>query len=226
MFNDDVQTSEGVVSSNTAKERYQNATNTIIVKEYKEETEEEKNKKESESVKQESSNEDIEKPTEESSARDWSNIRIDKDTKYVDLGLSVKWADRNFETRHPANLGKLLNWNQIEKKIDTKTGVPTLEQFRELEKKCYWKYTEQYAGENIEGYIIFKAKYFDGHMTYDYSLNDAHIFLPKAEYWTQTPYNNDKYNRIYNYDNRYGNGAGMIYGSKTSVFAVRTIQHK
>ena len=75
-----------------------------------------------------------------------------------------------------------------------KWKTPTKEQVEELEKECYWLYTENYADTtNVRGYIIFKAKEVKDRgkkipekdlpyvtLPEGYSLADTHIFMPET----------------------------------------------
>ncbi len=76
------------------------------------------------------------------------------------------------------NWGYLIGWR-----------IPTKDQFDELLNECYWVYTRNYNGSNVNGYIVYKAKSSSdkgvkvspsGTPSSSYSLSDAHIFLPLA----------------------------------------------
>lgn len=69
--------------------------------------------------------------------------------------------------------------------------MPTRDQLNELMDECYWVWTDDYNGSNINGYIVYKAKsssdkgvkvYSGNTSSSSYSLSDAHIFLPDAGY--------------------------------------------
>ncbi len=84
-----------------------------------------------------------------------------------------------------------------------KWRMPTRTQQDELYNQCYWVGTNSYNNSNVKGYIVYKAKNSDdkgkvisefairerGIMpSSDYSLSDAHIFLPAAGYRTDDLY--------------------------------------
>ena len=69
--------------------------------------------------------------------------------------------------------------------------IPTRREMIELKNKCYWEWTNSYAGTGVNGYIVYRAKAEGdkGKFSYDkpvldaeYTLNDTHIFLPAAGY--------------------------------------------
>ena len=118
--------------------------------------------------------------------------------KFVDLGLSVKWADRNLFAEDPMDWGEYFNWARIEPKgKETSTNVytrsmgsiggrpefdaaraqwgdgwsiPTPEQWQELVDNCDW----EWIGEN--------ATIYQGHRGYKVisKINGKHIFIPNA----------------------------------------------
>ena len=67
-------------------------------------------------------------------------------------------------------------------------AMPTNAEWAELGSQCYWVWTENYKGTDVEGFIVYKAKSADdkgkkvyyGTPSASYSLSDAHIFLPAA----------------------------------------------
>ncbi|MBO7496970.1 MAG: hypothetical protein J6T98_10480 [Salinivirgaceae bacterium] len=68
-------------------------------------------------------------------------------------------------------------------------SMPTNAEWKELGWQCYWVWTYNYNNQNINGYIVYKAKaegdkgtkvFSDGTPSASYSLKDAHIFLPGA----------------------------------------------
>lgn len=68
-------------------------------------------------------------------------------------------------------------------------SMPTVADWEELSKQCYWVWVSNYNGQNVNGYIVYKAKsngdkglmvYNGGMMSTSYSLTDSHIFLPAA----------------------------------------------
>lgn len=82
--------------------------------------------------------------------------------------------------------------------------MPTFDEIGELRSNCYWKWTTDYNGTGIQGYIIYKVKsesdkgkfsYNSPTLSSTYTLNDKHIFLPAAGYRT---------NDTWQYVNTYG----------------------
>jgi hypothetical protein len=68
-------------------------------------------------------------------------------------------------------------------------SMPTIADWYELGRQCYWVWTENYKNHNVSGYLVYKAKsaadkgakvFSDGKPSRSYSLKDAHIFLPAA----------------------------------------------
>ena len=89
-------------------------------------------------------------------------------------------------------------------------SMPTDADWDELERQCYWVWTETYNNHNVCGYIIYKVKstYDKGRQVYykdtpsaSYSLKDPHIFLPAAGF------RDDKH--------QYGAGSDGLYWSAT-----------
>ncbi len=65
---------------------------------------------------------------------------------------------------------------------DSKWSMPTTADFAALNNSCHWVWTAKYDdktynGEDAAGYIVYKKK-----SSGEYSLSDAHIFLPAAGY--------------------------------------------
>ena len=58
---------------------------------------------------------------------------------FVDLGLSVKWASCNVGANSPEEFGTYFNFNEA---IGIE-GLPTMEQWRELQSKCKFKYSKK-----------------------------------------------------------------------------------
>lgn len=115
--------------------------------------------------------------------------------KYVDLGLSVKWATCNIGARKPSYLGNYFSWGETSTKEDfdinlsttynTEMGdisgnkyndaatsewggtwrMPTLSEWEELKNKCNWEWTN-YVG--AWGYLVTSKE------------NGNSIFLPSA----------------------------------------------
>lgn len=76
-------------------------------------------------------------------------------------------------------------------------SIPTSADWCELCNQCYWIWTSNYNGQNVSGYIIYKAKtnsdkgikvFSNETPSALYSLSDDHIFLPAASYrWIYPP---------------------------------------
>lgn len=81
--------------------------------------------------------------------------------KYVDLGLSVLWADCNVGASSSTEYGNLFAWDKIPKDIE----VPSIEQMRELKDKCEWEWTTK---NEVKGYTVTSK------------TNGNSIFLPAA----------------------------------------------
>ena len=134
---------------------------------------------------------------------------------WVDLGLSVKWATRNIGAIFPGNYGDYYAWGETIQKSEYtfansrtsgknlgdisgkpqydvarkawkgKWRMPTSDEFKELDKKCTWQWT------NINGHDGYKVT----------GPNKNSIFLPAAvyfedsrwlpkyygKYWTSSP---------------------------------------
>ena len=85
---------------------------------------------------------------------------------YIDLGLSVLWADCNIGTDTPEGYGDHLFFNETRKLPNV--SVPTIEQWRELlGNKCTWTWTIQ---NGVNGHRITSR------------INGNSIFLPAAGY--------------------------------------------
>jgi hypothetical protein len=73
--------------------------------------------------------------------------------------------------------------------IGSDYSMPTKADWEELGSQCYWVWTVNYNNQNVNGYIVYKAKtegdkgvkvYSGSTPSATYSLKDAHIFLPAA----------------------------------------------
>lgn len=75
--------------------------------------------------------------------------------KWVDLGLSVKWATCNVGASSPGDYGNFVSWDHAFDAVRDKWGrswrMPTIEEFKELKSKCTWTWTTQ---EGHTGYKI------------------------------------------------------------------------
>lgn len=81
--------------------------------------------------------------------------------KYVDLGLSVLWADCNIGANTPEEYGNYYKWDDIPKEYE----IPTKEQQDELREKCTWEWTTQ---KGVRGCKVTSK------------VNGNSIFLPAA----------------------------------------------
>ncbi len=134
---------------------------------------------------------------------------------WVDLGLSVKWATCNIGALFPGNYGDHYAWGETIQKSEYtlanskttgknlgdisgnpqydvarkawkgKWRMPTSDEFRELDKKCTWQWTNinghdgyKVTGPNKNSIFLPAAVYFE----------DSH-WLPKyyGRYWTSSP---------------------------------------
>ena len=86
--------------------------------------------------------------------------------KYVDLGLSVKWASCNMGATYPEHSGFYYNYI-LRPNMDGESRMPTLEETKELldSNNCIWEWTTQ---NNTNGYRITSK------------INGNSIFLPAA----------------------------------------------
>ena len=69
--------------------------------------------------------------------------------------------------------------------LGTDYSMPTMTDWQELYKQCFWFWTGNYNGTSIRGYIVYKAKAATDKgkilsPSASYSMSDAHIFLPAA----------------------------------------------
>jgi len=84
-------------------------------------------------------------------------------SKWVDLGLSVKWASCNVGATYPGEMGNYYT-HYFSDELEEGSRVPTKEDFQELSEKCEWKWT------NYNGYPGYKVS----------GSNGNSIFLPAA----------------------------------------------
>ena len=128
------------------------------------------------------------------------------------LPSGTKWATCNVGASKPWEYGGYYAWGETEPKENYdssaykcsseddaahanwggKWRMPTRAQQEELLKECYWVWTKSYNNSNVKGYIVYKAKNSDdkgkkkskknGTPSSSYSLSDAHIFLPAADF--------------------------------------------
>ena len=59
---------------------------------------------------------------------------------YIDLGLSVKWADCNFGANSPEEFGDYFTWEEA---INKDLNIPSKEQWLELIKNCKIKWDKK-----------------------------------------------------------------------------------
>lgn len=117
-----------------------------------------------------------------------------KDTDFVDLGLSVRWASKNYGAKTIEELGRPYTWEDA-KKVQTQSyRLPTKNEAQELLDKCVFKWGTE---GNQSGYIVTGP-------------SGRKIFLPAADgrwkdnfesgqvgfYWTTTP-NENYYNNAW-----------------------------
>lgn len=81
------------------------------------------------------------------------NAKDDTVKGYVDLGLSVKWADCFYGANDKYNLGQDFYPESYElKQVVATNNIPTLTQIRELIEKCEWQ--PQKLGRTIVGFNV------------------------------------------------------------------------
>lgn len=70
--------------------------------------------------------------------------------EFVDLGLSVKWANMAYGAKEEGGFGTEMDWFQTQKGelVDKKWKMPTKEQFEELNAKC--KFESFLPSTNLE----------------------------------------------------------------------------
>lgn len=140
--------------------------------------------------------------------------------KYIDLGLSVLWADCNKGAITPEEFGNYYKWDEIPKDYE----IPTLEQYKELINNCNWEWTTQ---NGVSGYKVMSK------------VNGNSIFLPAVGhryyndacgkdnygfYWSSSLNTNYKESAYYLYFDL----SQVDYGSNCyhMGFSVRTIKSK
>jgi hypothetical protein len=70
------------------------------------------------------------------------------DYEFVDLGLSVKWANKNVGAELPDKVGVYFNYDEAE---DRFYDLPTVDEVRELFEKCKIKYNKNKKGFDVVG---------------------------------------------------------------------------
>jgi hypothetical protein len=68
--------------------------------------------------------------------------------EFVDLGLSVKWANMNVDAVAPEVIGGYYNYDEAEM---MKYNLPTVGEVRELFEKCTMKYDKKRNGFEVKG---------------------------------------------------------------------------
>ena len=68
---------------------------------------------------------------------------------YVDLGLSIKWADCNVGAESPEEFGDYYNFNECLDLQDI--SIPSIKDWEELEKNCKFKYDKKKNGVIVTG---------------------------------------------------------------------------
>ena len=97
--------------------------------------------------------------------------------KYIDLGLSVEWADCNVGATKAEEYGDYFKWNEI-----STLNAPSLDEIKELKSKCKWEWIQY---NNVFGYRITGP-------------NGNSIFLPAAGYrFITSLYNAGSYGRYW-----------------------------
>ena len=91
----------------------------------------------------------------------WSQV------KFVDMGLSVKWATCNVGTNKPEGYGSYLTFDELSSVSNANRRVPTDNEWTELRVNCSWEWTTM---NGVNGMKV----------TSSYTGNS--IFLPAAGY--------------------------------------------
>lgn len=68
---------------------------------------------------------------------------------YIDLGLSVKWCSCNVGAEKPEERGDLLTFEKAKELYED--NLPTIEQWRELQKNCTITWNKEKFGFNVIG---------------------------------------------------------------------------
>lgn len=68
--------------------------------------------------------------------------------EFVDLGLSVKWASKNYGAETPEGIGTYFNYNEV---CEMGAVLPTKKEFEELFEKCVIKYDKKRNGFTVKG---------------------------------------------------------------------------
>ena len=111
--------------------------------------------------------------------------------EYVDLGLSVKWADCNVGANSPEEYGEYFNYIGVIQLKDIK--IPTYDQWRELQDNCDCKLDKKKAGYVItgkNGNSIYLPIAGEGKNSKDVRVTGAFL-------WSSTPANVNEINYAY-----------------------------
>jgi len=115
---------------------------------------------------------------------------VDNNYTFVDLGLSVKWANKNVGAETPEQVGCYFNYDETESRYHT---LPTVDEVRELFEKCKIKYDKKRNGFDVVG------------------VNGNNIFIPiggemkgndhyeGAYFWTNSDHEEEGYMPGYKY---------------------------
>ena len=154
----------------------------------------------------------------------------EKGHKYVDLGLSVKWATMNVGATTPEDYGDYFAWGEKDDAAHVNWGgswrMPTLAEWRELYDNCTWTWTTQ---NGINGYKVTSNK--EGY-------TDRFIFLPAAGgrddnglddvgsdgyYWSSSLYEHYSGYAWFLYFNSYSCGLDGYYSDRNGGRSVRPV---
>ena len=83
--------------------------------------------------------------------------------EFVNLGLSVKWANMNEGAKSVIENGKYFAWNEVN--VDDEGRLPSESEMRELIEKCNWEWMNK---GGVNGYVVRSR------------VNGNEIFLPAA----------------------------------------------
>ena len=92
-----------------------------------------------------------------------SIVMNDVNFKFVDLGLSVKWANMNMGANSSTEKGMYYAWNEV--KLDDEGRLPSEAEMMELIEKCNWEWVSK---DGKVGYNVRSR------------INNNEIFLPAA----------------------------------------------
>lgn len=141
---------------------------------------------------------------------------------FVDLGVSVLWADRNYGASKPSDFGIMKSYNEVKQEELEKNGwrLPTNEEFEELIKL-------QAADRNSQDNTIIKGK------------NGNHIHLPLAGSASGTNvyrqnqwgdylgiYNDRKSPKCHFLIEKIGLGMALTEYDDDSIFSIRFVKDK